>query len=601
MRHVLFTLLVVPSFFAVVQGQQVPVCRNWQECRQLALDASMRGEYEHFHDLAWRVVQTGPRDDSAQMYLLARAQVLNGRPHDALVMLKRLADMGVATDAVTDADFRRTRELPGWQEVAAAIARAGTATLTPLVEPEREGTRSTAAPGGSVPVVLPSQPGTRRTSPAGAASPGGVVIAPPATIPFPIDPAPMSEAVRFSTGKFLAAGLAYDAVSRRFVIGDVLGRRLIVVGVGSNHAEDLVRADSAGFGDVVALDIDEKSGDLWVASATDTNGESALHRLQLVSGRPRQTYRAGPFVGSARLVDLAVQRSGGVIALDSSGSRLLQLARGDSDTTVAMSLKLSGAKSVAARDTSVLYVAHDDGIARGDLDSRTVAALSAPRGFDLRRFDVIRAHRNALIGLQTTPEGLRQLVRLDLNQAGRAVREGTVIDPRVAETDGRLSLTITGDEVYYLATEAASAGPPPPSNRSSLAERFVIRRLTLRWTEARARSAGRKYPLLIPADGDRGVWMVVPAPIVPESPESTRRGHNSHCRRLQSRGRSCCPSVRSSGHDATDQRRRIEHRHHRGAAHTLHARQSGPIGLRGATRNLERDSSKVVHEWLIGD
>ena len=244
---------------------------------------------------------------------------------------------------------------------------------------------------------------------------------PLAVVPFPLEPAPTSDAVRFSTGHFLAAGLAYDAVSRRFVIGDALGRKLIVVGVGSDHADDMVRADSAGFDDVVALDIDEKRGDLWVASAADTDGESALHRLQLVSARSLKTYRAAPSMGSTRLVDLAVQASGDVIALDSSGNRLLALARGGSDMTVAMSLKLSGAKSVAARDDSVLYVAHDDGIARVDLRSGTIAALAAPKGFDLRRFDAIRAHRNALIGLQTTPAGSRQLVRLNLNAAGRAV------------------------------------------------------------------------------------------------------------------------------------------------------------------------------------
>ena len=284
--------------------------------------------------------------------------------------------------------------------------------------------------------------------------------------------------MRFSTGNFLAAGLAYDAVSRRFVIGDALGQKLIVVGAGSDHAEDMVHRDSAGFDDVVALDIDEKRGDLWVATAEATEGESALHRLQLVSARPLKTYRTSPSIGSTRLVDLAVQASGDVIALDSSGNRLLALARGGSDMTVAMSLKLSNAKSVAARDDSMLYVAHDAGIARVDLRSGTIAELAAPTGFDLRRFDVIRVHRNALIGRQTTPAGTRQLVRLNLNAAGRAVREGTVIDPRVSETDGQLSLTITGDELYYLTTVSGGTVPPPSSNRTPMAEQFVVRRLT---------------------------------------------------------------------------------------------------------------------------
>src|SRR3954468_11253959 len=95
-------------------------CQDWHECRQLAVDAAAREDYETFHDLAWRTVQTGPKNDPALMYLLARAQSLSGRPGDALVMLQRLAAMGVPTDAAASNDFRRVRMLSGWTELAAA-------------------------------------------------------------------------------------------------------------------------------------------------------------------------------------------------------------------------------------------------------------------------------------------------------------------------------------------------------------------------------------------------------------------------------------------------------------------------------------------------
>jgi hypothetical protein len=96
---------------------------------------------------------------------------------------------------------------------------------------------------------------------------------------------PAPEAVRFSAERFAVGGLAYDAVSHRFVFGDRQGRKLIVVSEGSNHAVDLVRADSAGFQDISAIEIDAKRGDLWVASAAAADGAGMLHRLQLVSRR----------------------------------------------------------------------------------------------------------------------------------------------------------------------------------------------------------------------------------------------------------------------------------------------------------------------------
>src|SRR5580765_335720 len=119
--------VVVTSLFSYVdemfQSQRDAGCTEWHDCRQLALAAADRGEYEVFHDLAWRTVQTGPPKDPALMYLLARAQALSGRPHDALVMLERLAEMGVPSDADTNDDFSRTRQLPAWPEVSARMAR----------------------------------------------------------------------------------------------------------------------------------------------------------------------------------------------------------------------------------------------------------------------------------------------------------------------------------------------------------------------------------------------------------------------------------------------------------------------------------------------
>src|SRR5262249_4062434 len=109
------------------QARVVPDCRDWTECRRLALDAAERHDYEAFHDLAWRAVQKGPRQDPALMYLLARAQALSGRPHDALIMIQRLAEMGVASDAPTNADFERVRALADWPAGAAIVERGNRA------------------------------------------------------------------------------------------------------------------------------------------------------------------------------------------------------------------------------------------------------------------------------------------------------------------------------------------------------------------------------------------------------------------------------------------------------------------------------------------
>src|SRR3954454_23320417 len=109
--------LLLTAFLMV---QAPAVCADAAACRAEAEAAAVRGDFESFHDLAWRAVQKGKPNDPALMLLLARAQSLSGRPGNALVMLDRLAGLHAPVD-LTLPDFDRVRQLPGWEAVAAKI------------------------------------------------------------------------------------------------------------------------------------------------------------------------------------------------------------------------------------------------------------------------------------------------------------------------------------------------------------------------------------------------------------------------------------------------------------------------------------------------
>jgi len=295
-------------------------CQDWHECRQLAVDAAARQDYERFHDLAWRTVQTGPKNDPALMYQLARAQSLSGRPGDALVMLQRLAQMGTKTDAATNDDFRRVRALPGWAAFEAGADGLAHAPLSSLP--------ATDQPKDSV--ANPVKPPVTVESAVNAA-------------PKPIEPrsaaasiAP-AESLRFTASTSTPAGMAYDAVSRRFIIGDRDARKLTVIDEFSQHVANLASAQSAGFGNIGALEIDPRQGNLWVISGETTTTDSSatdggarpthptLHKLQLISGRVLQSFALPDRLGSARFVDVAVTPDGTVLVVDNSSQRILRL------------------------------------------------------------------------------------------------------------------------------------------------------------------------------------------------------------------------------------------------------------------------------------
>jgi hypothetical protein len=287
------------------------------------------------------------------------------------------------------------------------------------------------------------------------------------------DPARVEDAARFSTPAFTPGGLAYDAVSKRFLFGDAVGRRLFVVGEGSERTLDLVRADSAGFDAVAAIAIDARRGDLWVASSGADGKAGAVHRLQLVSGRALSNVAVPGGTGPVLLQDIAITSDGEVLILDRATPRILVLRRGATAPEVLMPLRTPDPVSLAvADDGGLAYVAHADGITRIDLRARRATALDA-KSAALGGFEFIRWHRGALVGSQPQPDGTHGLVRLQLAREGRAVGAATLIDRTPA--DGKAAFAaMSGGDLYYLLTggpENQTAGPALMSVR--------VRRVTL--------------------------------------------------------------------------------------------------------------------------
>jgi hypothetical protein len=467
--RVFTSLLLLMGGQAEAFQRSPPGCVEWRACREMALAAETAREYEAFHDLAWRAVQTGPPRDPALLYLVARAQARSGRPHDALVMLERIADSGVAAEAATDEAFSRTRELPGWPAIAERLERPVPNTSSRPAAPKPTGgakpgeaANATRVPGREPATTsLKGLPGTpvRPTVPNPAA-----VTAPPALkgAPAPAGlaavPVAVTEAARLSAPPFAIAGVAYDSVSDRFVLGDRAGRKLVVVGNVSNGGGgapvDLVRADSAGFKDISALEIDAQRGDLWVTSG-EASGAGVLHRVQLVSGRPLRTYSGPGSSALGELVDLAVMNDGEILVLDATKGSLLHLRpRG---TTLEPLLRIDGSRatSVSAGDgEGVAYVSQGDALFRVDVSARRSTALELPRGVALKGVERIRFYRSALIALVRDESGSAAIVRLDLNARGTAVTRATKLDVAVPPGAGS-SFSIAGNDLLF-AVQAGS-------------------------------------------------------------------------------------------------------------------------------------------------
>jgi hypothetical protein len=414
---------LVALLFVVLLVQDRPIdCATWAECREQAQVAAAAEDYERFHDLAWLAVRKGPRNDPELMLLLARAQSLSGRPLDALVMLRRLADLGVATNAAIDEDFRRVRALPGWADLERAVAGLPSAPLAATPEPTVAASGASATADAPPPVVVV---GGKPASPRA----GGV------------------ELLRFRAPPFTPAGLAYDHVSRRFIVGDRRGQRLAVIDEFSHQLSTLAGARGPGFGDLAALEIDSRDGTLWVISQPDQG--SRLHKLQLISARSLASFEPPGLTPPARFVDVALAERGTVLVLDAGARRILRLASGGVALQVSNRLGDRVPLSIAPAAGNVAYVAHDTGLARLEIGGGEAADVKAPGEVRLTGLVRIRWHDRSIVGIQKTTTGHRA-VRLRLTRDGRSVTALDVLDADI-ETADPSATSLVADALYYLA------------------------------------------------------------------------------------------------------------------------------------------------------
>ncbi|MBM3771391.1 MAG: hypothetical protein FJW27_08925 [Acidimicrobiia bacterium] len=279
-------------------------------------------------------------------------------------------------------------------------------------------------------------------------------------------PATRSDAARFEAPGFSPSGLAFDAVSQRFVIGDAREHKLMVVTVGGGDPIDMVRADSAGFAAISAVETDGRRGELWVAGDA-----GVVHRLQLVSGRPLRTYRPSPTLGAVRLVDLGLAVSGTLMGLDTKGARLLTMGRGGTEWRVSLCLERAGVTSIAVEEDGLVFVAHEGGIVRADLRSREVTPLSAVSEVDLRGIERLRFGAQGLVAIQREASGTRRVLVLRLADGRRRVTRIAVADEDPAPLAGLASIHLTGPDLYYLAREPRSEPEREP--------RYAVRKVTL--------------------------------------------------------------------------------------------------------------------------
>jgi hypothetical protein len=469
MSLVLLLLSLLPAIGAAQTPAQA--CATRDTCRAEALIAEASGDFERFHDLSWRAMQKGKPNDPELMAMLARAMALSGRPGDAIVMLSRLADMHVKVDTSGD-EFRVVRTLKDWPDVESKLAALTGPPVTDAAAPPpprpTPGAAQPSSPGappssaaapasaGSEPSPSVTEPASPRTEPTpGTREPRTPEPrtrtrepknprTPEAEKPKTPEPENREPDFSFPSPPYSTTGLAYDAVSRRWLMSDRSTAGLLVVDEISHRVVPLVSGAGAGFyATLAAFRIDARRGDLWVVRSKQDGDhvESILHKLQLVSGRPIFEVQATS-LGDVRLVDVAVDPSGTVYALDAADSRILRVRPGSRAFELVTRINVSLPTAFDVVDDRTAFVAGADGVSRVDLSTGRTSLMKSPQPLD--GIAALDAATGSLFVLQQSSEGER-LLRCKLDRTGQSIGSTTVVDSATA-------MARAGDKLYYVAS-----------------------------------------------------------------------------------------------------------------------------------------------------
>ena len=379
---------------------QVPPCDVFCQSRR-ADRAEAAGDYRDFAARVRLIVAAAPSHPGA-VYAMARAFALTRQPDSAIAWLGRLGTMGDTRDPDADSVFRGGTTRPAYRAARARLL----ANRHPII-------------GGKPAFAVPD-------------------------------------------ADFLPEGLAFDGKRARFLLGSLVHGR--VEAMAPNVEPTVVVPHTAEMLRVVGVHVDQRRDRLWFAtwapdSAThaDSTEAPSLTRLFLADRSTGRLVRSWTPDGGAPghlLNDFVVMADGSLYITDTERGSIYAL-RSPADTLELFlqpdETRFAVANGITSSpDGRMLYVAFLQGIARVDLDSRTIALVPAPDSVSTASVDGLYWYRGSLIGVQGLPT-LSRVVRYTLSRDGRRVTASQVLErgePVVLEpTTG----VIVGDRFYYIA------------------------------------------------------------------------------------------------------------------------------------------------------
>ena len=232
---------------------------------------------------------------------------------------------------------------------------------------------------------------------------------------------------RLADPRLVPEGIAWDGARKRFLVGSVAQRKIVVVDR-SGKTRDFSRAED-GLDAVLGLAVDGRRRLLYAVSTNgfEDSSKSARRNAVLIYdlGRGRRVARHD-VAEALQLNDVAVAADGTLYVTDSAAGSIFRMHPGERQLTLFGAARAArGANGIAVAPDGTVYVTLSTGIGRVDPRDGSLVRLPQPDSVVSGGIDGLYWHEGDLVGVQNSTNPGR-VIRLRLGDGGRRI-DGLVV------------------------------------------------------------------------------------------------------------------------------------------------------------------------------
>lgn len=273
-----------------------------------------------------------------------------------------------------------------------------------------------------------------------------------------------SIAFTLSEKDLLPESIAYDPQERAFYISSTRKGKVVKVDSEGN-VSDFITSRKHGLWMTIGMKIDAQRRILWVCSSGGDNLVDYDLKDE-TDGRPAGIFKFDLNTGSLIqkiifekkgevhfLNDIALNKQNGDVYFTHmfSDHAVYKLAWNGAPELFISGKKIPYPNGLAIKGDQSLFVAHDNGVSKVNLETKEITMLAVPEGQNISKrasIDGLYYYKWSLIGVHP---GTSKVTRMKINEAGNGLEDVKVLEQNHPMMMNPTTGVLVGNKFYYIA------------------------------------------------------------------------------------------------------------------------------------------------------